>query len=130
MSIAKAGGGFRLGSGGLGEVTLALQGDPVTYTDAATMTVESLGSGLLVSNHGDAHNLQLPTVADLEATVCNANTNSSFDFVVVAIGAGTGTVTTNTGWTLVGNMAVATTVAKRFRARKTGDAAWTLYQVS
>jgi hypothetical protein len=42
----------------------------------------------------------------------------------------TSSVTTNTGWTLVGGMAQAITTSARFRARKTGTGAWTLYRLS
>ena len=37
---------------------------------------------------------------------------------------------TATGWTLVGTMAVTEGTSGHFRARKTGDSAWTCYRIS
>jgi hypothetical protein len=70
-------------------------------------------------------------VADTEALVSSAKVNSSFDFSLVNIG-GTNTVSlaVGTGWTLVGTVTVAANVSSTWRARKTGDGAWTAYRLA
>lgn len=131
MPIPNGSGGYQVGAGNVNEVELFAQGTPAAYTAAAApLLVADLVAELITYTAAGGNNLQLPTVTDLEATVSSARANTAFDFSVIALGAGTATVTTNTGWTLVGSMAVATTVSGRFRARKTGSGAWTLYRIS
>lgn len=132
MALPNGAGGYQITDGNLNEAILFTQTTPAAYTAAAAplLVADLVSAEIITYNAAGANNLQLPTVANLELTVTSAKNNSAFDFYVVALGAGTGTVTTNTGWTLVGSMAVATTVSGHFRARKTGDGAWTLYRVS
>lgn len=132
MALPNGAGGYQVGDGNLNEAVLGTQAAPAAYTAAAApLAVSDLASaGIITYNAAGANNLQLPTVANLELVVSSAKNNSSFDFAVIALGAGTGTITTNTGWTLVGSMAVATNVSGHFRARKTGDGTWTLYRIS
>jgi hypothetical protein len=131
MAFPNGAGGYQIGDGNQGEVSFFPQGTPAAYTAAAApLLVSDLTGGLITYNSGSGANLQLPTVANLEAAVASMPNNAAFDFSVIALGAGTGTITTNTGWTLVGSAAVATTVSGTFRARKTGDGAWTLYRVA
>ena len=132
MALPNGTGGYQLGDGNLNEAILGTQTAPAAYTAAAAPLAVSdlVSSDIVTYNSGSGANLQLPTVANLELSVSSAKVNSAFDFYVIALGAGTATPTTNTGWTLVGSMAVATTVSGHFRARKTGDGAWTLYRVS
>lgn len=124
------GGGQQLTDGN-SEIILGVQVTPTAKTAAATLTAAELQTGIITYT-GAAANLTLPTVSDLEATVSNAKVNSSFDFIVLDLnGAGRATVvaTAGTGWTLVGSMATSANLAARFRARKTGTGAWTLYRV-
>ena len=82
----------------------------------------------------------LPLAADVDAALTNAKVGTTFDFSVINVdGSGSGviTMTTNTGWTIgtsgsQGLMTVAATAGtvRRFRARRTGDAAWALYAIS
>lgn len=130
MPIPSVGGGYQVGGRNLGEIGLSTQSAPVAYTDAATLAASDFASGLITFTNVGAKNLTLPTVAVLEATVANVRTNSSFEFVILNLGGGTATVVTAAGWTLSGDMDIATTVAKRFLARKTGSGAWTLYQIA
>ena len=131
MALPNGAGGYQYTDGNINEVALEVQGAPAAYTAAAApLLVSDVTNGIITYTAAGANNLQLPTVANLEAVVSSAKVNSSFEFSVVALGAGTGTLTTNTGWTLVGSMAVATGTASRFLARKTGDGSWTLYQVA
>lgn len=130
MALPNGGGGYQFSDGNLNEVLLEILGPAVTYTAGTTLTAADFASALIIYNSGSGGNLQLPTVATLEATVSSARNNSAFLFSVIATGAGTATMTTNTGWTLVGSAAVATTVSGRFAAVKTGDGAWSLYRLS
>jgi hypothetical protein len=67
----------------------------------------------------------------MDTLFSNAKPSSAFDFSVINLsGANIGTIATNTGWTLVGGMAVAVSYSGRFRARKTGTGTWTLYRLS
>ena len=121
----------QIGSGNTATIQCRGQGAQAAYTAAAApLLVADLITRIITYNAGGGNNLQLPLAADLDTALPNFPINSSFDFSVVALGAGTATVTTNTGWTLVGSMAVAQNIAMLYRARKTAAGAWTLYQVS
>ena len=132
MALANGTGGYQLGDGTSNEALFVVQGAPTALTAAATATAAQLANGLFTFN-GTAGNLTLPTVADLEAGMPSATrANMAFDFYVINIDAGTDDITvyTNTGWTLVGTMAVTENTSGHFRARKTGDGAWTAYRLS
>lgn len=125
-ALPSVGGGQQFTDGSL-EVKLGNQGAPATYTGAATITAAELATGIL-SYTGAGHTLTLPTVALWEALVVNARVNSSFDFSVIAT-TGTATLAVGTGWTLVGGAATVDGAATNYRARKTGDNAWSVYRV-
>ena len=133
MALPNGGGGYQIGAGNVNEAQLLVQGAPTALTAGATATAAQLANGLFTFN-GTAGNLQLPTVADLEAGIPNAEkVNAAFDFFVINIdasGSDTITLTTGTGWTIVGVAAVTVNTSARFRARKTGDGAWTCYRIS
>lgn len=135
----KSGAGFQVGDGDISDPLMGYQGAPATATVTATLTVAQFLSGILIGDQGStaAAAYTLPTVASLEATLSNAKLNSTVELVVINIGNTSAediTMTTNTGWTLVGNMVVvdgtssANSSSAVFLARKTGDAAWTLYR--
>ena len=132
MALSNGTGGYQIGDGTSNEALFFVQGAPTALTAAATATAAQLANGLFTFN-GTAGNLTLPTVADLEAGIPNAQkVNAAFDFYVINIDATTDdvTVATATGWTLVGNMVVTEATSGHFRARKTGDGSWTCYRVS
>lgn len=133
MALPNGGGGYQLGAGNVSEAQLLVQGAPTALTGAATATAAQLSNGLFTFN-GTAGNLTLPTVADLETGIPNAvKVNAAFDFYVINIdasGSDSVTVATGTGWTLVGAGAVTAGSSGHFRARKTGDGAWTCYRIS
>ena len=130
MAIPNGAGGYQFGDGNLNEVNMVTQTAPVAKTAAATLTAAELTNGI-VTYVGAVANVTLPTVADTEALVSSAKVNSSFDFSLVNIG-GTNTVSlaVGTGWTLVGTVTVAANVSSTWRARKTGDGAWTAYRLA
>jgi len=133
MALPNGSGGYQFNDGNVGEALLFVQGAPTAITAAATMTPAQLSNGLFTFN-GTAGNLTLPTVADVEAYVSSASkVDAAFDFFVINIdasGSDSVTVATGTGWTLVGAGAVAAASSGHFRARKTGDGAWTCYRIS
>lgn len=117
---------------------LGFQGAPSSQDTAATLTAAQLIAGILTSAPAAAINLQLPLATAMDTALPAAAAGMSFDFSLVntsTTAANTDTITTNTGWTLVGNMVVPGATAGpgtsgRFRARKTGTGAWTLYRLS
>lgn len=132
MALPNGAGGYQLGDGNSNEAQLFVQSAPTSLTAGATATAAQLATGLFVFN-GTAGNLQLPTVADLEASISSAQkVNAAFDFIVINADATTDdvTLTTGTGWTIVGNAVVTEATSAQFRARKTGDGAWTAYRIA
>jgi hypothetical protein len=122
-------------------VKLVKQGAPTAKTDGAVLTAAELLTGIITTDAADdaADNYQLPEAANLDTELPDAAAGDAFDFSVINIGTNANedvTITTNTGWTLVGNMVVASNAAAtdqsagRFRARKTGAGAWTLYRIA
>ena len=136
MTIPNIGGGSQIGDGNLNEVVLAVVPAPPAATVTATLSVAQITSGILLGSPGtSAAAYTLPTCALLDAALGNAKVGSAFDFSVINVnGSSSGVITlsTATGWTLVGLMTVVATAgtAQAFRARKTGDATWSLYRVA
>jgi hypothetical protein len=132
MALPNGAGGYQLGDGNVGEAQLFVQGAPTAVAAAATMTSAELANGLFVFN-GAAGSLTLPTVAQVEADISSASkVNAAFDFVIINADATTDDVTlaAGTGWTIVGNAVVVEATSAQFRARKTGDGAWTAYRIA
>ena len=142
MPLPQVGGGYQFTDGNVSEQQIFPQGAPAAKTGATvTLTAADLNAGLITFNGGTAGAVTatLPTVALLEAVISNARVDTAFDFYVVnisTVGAEDVTLATAAGWTLVGNMFVASNAATtdvssaKFRARKTGAGAWTLYRAA
>lgn len=138
MAIPSVGGGYQVGDGNSNERQLNTQPAPQTATVTATLTAAQILGGILVgSTSTTAASYTLPTVALTEAALGNAsNVNQTFDLNIINLGTGTAiiTVLVGTGWTLVGMATLPITTSAgssaHFRARKTGDSAWTLYRVA
>lgn len=136
MALPSIGGGRQLGDGNTNEVVLDTQAAPASLTSTATLTIAQLVTGIVLGNPGSsAATYTLPTVALTEALLVNAKVDSSFDFSVINVdGSGSGVITlaVGTGWTIVGLATVAATAGttQRYRARKTGVGAWTLYTLA
>lgn len=112
---------------------ITTQAAQVVQDTAATLTGANLLVGLIQSSPAGAINLQLPLASGMDSAIgATAPNNTSVDFSIINTsgGANAVTVTTNTGWTLVGSVSIAQNVSARFRARKTGAGAWTLYRIS
>lgn len=134
-AVPGVGGGSQQGDGNQNEIKMGSQGAPATATSTATLTAAQVATGIILGSPGSsAASYTLPTVALWEAgPAANAHTDSSFDFSITNVdGSGSGVITVlvGTGWTIVGLATVAATAgtAGLFRARKTGDGAWTLYR--
>lgn len=121
--------------------TLIKQGAATAKTVSALLTAAELLTKIITVNQGaaGASALQLPTCANLDAALPLAAAGDAFDFSLInisTVAAEDASITTNTGWTLVGNMDVASNAAAtdksagRFRAAKTATATWTLFRLS
>lgn len=110
-------------------------------TVSAVLTSSQMWQGLLSANQAaaGAAAYQLPLATDLDIFLPDSVANDSFDFSLInvsTVAAEDASITTNTGWTLVGNMDVASNAAATdksvgmFRARKTAAGAWTLYRLA
>lgn len=108
----------------------------VAKTTSATLTPLELWQGALTVNQGGAGAsvLTLPLAADMDTQFSDAIAQDGFDFSVTnisTVAAEDASVATNTGWTLVGNMDVASNAAATdksaglFRVWKTAAGAWT-----
>jgi hypothetical protein len=130
MTLPNGAGGYQVGDGNLGEVTLGTSAIPTAYTAAATLTTADLAGGAVVYTSGSTADLTLPAVSVVNADISSAKTNSSFEFSLVATSTGVPTIVVGTGWTLVG---VGTGVASRsvlFRAVKTSATTYNLYRIA
>jgi hypothetical protein len=130
MALPNGAGGYQVGDGNLGEVTLSTSSIPTAYTAAATLTSLDLAGGLVVYTSASTADLALPAVSVVNADISSAKVNSSFEFSLVATSTGVPTITAGTGWTLVG---VGTGVASRsvlFRAVKTSATTYNLYRIA
>jgi len=130
MALPNGAGGYQVGDGNLGEVTLGTSAIPTAYTAAATLTTADLAGGIVVYTSASTADLTLPAVSVVNTDISSAKTNSSFEFTLVATSTGVPTIVVGTGWTLVG---VGTGVASRsvlFRAVKTSATTYNLYRIA
>lgn len=125
---------------------LQTQGAPAAKTVTTTLTAAELLGRLLTANQGGgalaSYTLPLATALEtaLLALPVDPAVDDSFDFTIINISANAAedvTILTNTGWTLVGSMAVESnegTAQKSpfgtFRVRRTAINAYTLYRVA
>ena len=132
MALPSVGGGYQYTDGNQNEITLGVQVAPgATTATSVTLTAAELTGGIYTSTNSSAVAITLPTAALTDALLVNAKVNSSFEIVFINLGSASGaiTVTAGTGWTIVGSATVAISTSGRYLARKTGDAAYTLYRV-
>lgn len=140
-------GGAKNGSGADGiiierSVKMVKQGAPAAKTVSATLTAAEVLAGIITVNQaaGASSAQQLPLATAMDTALPDSAAGDAFDFSVIntsTVDAEDASVTTNTGWTLVGAMDVPAYNAAgslnsfgRFRARKTGAGAWTLYRIA
>jgi hypothetical protein len=126
-------GGYQVGDGNLGEVTLGVSAIPTAYTAGATLTTADLAGGAVVYTSSSTADLALPAVTGVggvNADISSAKVNSSFEFALVATSTGVPTITAGTGWTLVGSGAGVASKSVLFRAVKTGENTYNLYRIA
>ena len=129
MAFPSSGGGYQFTDGNVNEPAIIMQPAPAAVSAAGTLTAANILAGIVVCS-GTPGTQTLPTVAALEAVVVNAKVDSGFDVSFVNTAGTTLTVAVGTGWTIVGTATAATVTSALFRARKTGDGAWTLYRLA
>lgn len=132
MALPNGAGGYQIGDGNINEAQLIVQAAPTDITGDVTLTGAQLATGLFVVDTGADATATLPTVALTEAAIPNAQkVNAAFDFWVCNKDAAYQvTLAAGTGWTIVGNAVVLENTSAMFRARKTGDGAWSLYRIA
>ena len=126
-------GGYQVGDGNLGEVTLGVSAIPTAYTAGATLTTANLAGGIVVYTSSSTADLALPAVTGVggvNADISSAKVNSSFEFALIATSTGVPTITAGTGWTLVGSGAGVASKSVLFRAVKTSETTYNLYRVA
>ena len=126
-------GGYQVGDGNLGEVTLGVSAIPTAYTAGATLTTANLAGGLVVYTSSSTADLALPAVTGVggvNADISSAKVNSSFELSLVATSTGVPTITAGSGWTLVGSGAGVASRSVLFRAVKTGENTYNLYRIA
>jgi hypothetical protein len=126
-------GGYQVGDGNLGEVTLGVSAIPTAYTAGATLTTADLAGGAVVYTSSSTADLALPAVTGVggvDADISSAKVNSSFEFALIATSTGVPTITAGTGWTLVGSGAGVASKSVLFRAVKTSATTYNLYRIA
>lgn len=139
-------GGAKTGTGVAGmiierSVKLVAQGAQTAKTVSATLTAAEVLAGIITVNQagGATSSLTLPLATAMDTAIPDAAADDAFDFSLIntsTVAAEDADILTNTGWTLVGSMAVQSNAAitdksaGRFRARKTAAGAWTLYRLA
>lgn len=127
--------------GGLDDRAAVFQPAQTAKTTSATLTAAEIRTGIITVNQGGgaASTLTLPLATAMDTEFDDFGVNDAFDFSVInisTVAAEDALLATNTGWTIVGNLDVASNAAAtdksagRFRARKTATGAWTLYRLS
>jgi hypothetical protein len=123
-------------------VKLVNQGAPAAKTVSATLTAAEVLTGIITVNQAaaGASALQLPAASAMDTALPDSAAGDAFDLSVIntsTVDAEDASLTTNTGWTLVGSMDIpaysaagSLNASGRFRARKTGTAAWVLYRLA
>ena len=109
------------------------QGAPVNIADGGSMvaTAAALLSGIVTATPTAGRNVQLPSVADLNAATTLA-VGDSFDWSLITLAAFALTITANGAHTIVGAAATAGTTgaAARFRTRKDSATSFISYRIS
>lgn len=114
-----------------GEQPLYTQPTPVAVNATATMTAANLLAGIITSTSAAIVAATLPLATDFNTALLAAYptlaNGDSIDVYVINTGPSAFNVTTNTGWTLVGGISVATATSRQFRVVRTSATAYVLY---
>jgi hypothetical protein len=103
-----------------------------TATNTATLTAAQITSPFLLGTPTATASYTLPLASAVETALGTPPNETGWEFTVFTTAAFAITLLTNTGWTLVGSMATGATANSfaRFRIRKTGAAAYSIYRIS
>ena len=103
-----------------------------TATNTATLTAAQITGPFLLGTPTATASYTLPLASAVETALGTPANETGWEFVVFTTAAFAITLLTNTGWTLVGSMATGATANSfaRFRVRKTGAAAYSIYRIS
>lgn len=103
-----------------------------TATNTATLSAAQITGQFLLGTPTATASYTLPLASAVETALGTPANETGWEFVVFTTAAFAITLLTNTGWTLVGSMATGATANSfaRFRCRKTGAAAYSIYRVS
>lgn len=116
------------------EQPLVQQAIPTSQNATGTMTAAQVMNGIITSTSAAAVAATMPLGSDLETALVAAYpqlaVNDAFEFSVINTGPNTVTMTTNTGWTLVGTMTVATVTSARFKVRRTSANVFVMYRLA
>jgi hypothetical protein len=134
MALSNGTSGYQVGAGNSSEPLMGVLGAVTAYSGSTgTIAVADLVNGVFSIDSGgtDAGTYSLAAASLVDAAVASARVGSTFDFYCVNLGdnAANDVTFSGTGWTVVGSAVVADGTSAHFRARKTGDAAWTVYRL-
>ena len=134
MALPNGTSGYQVGVGNAAEPLMGVLGPVTAYAGATgTIAVADLVNGVFSVDSGStsAGTYSFAAASLLDAAVASARVGSTIDFFCVNLGddAANDVTFSGTGWTLVGSAVVADGTSAHFRARKTGDAAWTVYRL-
>ena len=135
MALPNGTSGYQVGVGNAAEPIMGGLGPVTAYAGSTgTIVVADLVNGVFSVDSGgtDAGTYSVAAASLVDAAVSSARVSSTFDFFCVNLGdnAANDVTFSGTGWTFVGAAVVADGTSAHFRARKTGDAAWTCYRIS
>ena len=102
------------------------------WYNTSTLTAAQITAPFLLGTPTGTASYTLPLASAVETALLTPATGTGWEFTVFTTAAFAITIVTNTGWTLVGSMATGATANSfaRFRAAKTGAAAYSLYRIS
>ena len=134
MALSNGTSGYQVGAGNSSEPLMGVLGAVTAYAGSTgTIAVADLVNGVFSVDSGgtDAGTYSFAAASLVDAAVASARVGSTFDFYCVNLGdnAANDVTFSGTGWTIVGSAEVADGTSAHFRARKTGDAAWTAYRL-
>jgi hypothetical protein len=101
---------------------------PGSISAATTLTNAQLQTQL-INTTGTSFTLTMPLGTTLETLANWAGVDVGYDFIIINTASGTITMALNTGVTSIGTLTILTGISARFRIRRTGANAFTLYRI-
>jgi hypothetical protein len=101
---------------------------PGSISSATTLTNAQLQTQL-INTTGTSFTLTMPLGTTLETLANWVGVDVGYDFIIINTASGTITMALNTGVTSIGTLTILTGISARFRIRRTGANAFTLYRI-